>query len=102
VKGRFPALDDLRDIKDKVTRTRLKLRIQKAEAGNFGIHRRFGDFLELIADFGPGYRIYLGEDGMDLIVILTVGDKSTQASDFKEAEAYWEVYKSRKKGGNHA
>jgi putative addiction module killer protein len=67
------------------------------------VHRRLdGDFLELIADFGPGYRIYLGEDGPILIVILVIGDKSTQPSDIKEARSYWQAHKARKMiGGSH-
>jgi len=99
VPGRYPAAEDLADIKDRVIRNRLLMRLQKAEMGNFGIHRRFGDFLELISDFGPGFRIYLGEDGPVLIIILVVGDKSTQVADFKEARAYWDAYQSQKRKG---
>jgi len=95
-------LDDLAALRDRVSRNRLMQRIQRAEAGNYGEHRRLAaDFLELIADFGPGYRIYAGEDGDKLIIILVVGDKSTQASDIQEARAYWGLYKSRK-GARHA
>jgi putative addiction module killer protein len=102
VAGRHPAKDDLDDIRDLVTRQRLLQRIQKAQLGNYGHHRRLdADFLELIADFGPGFRIYLGEDGERLIIILVVGDKSTQASDIREARCYWEAYKTRKKKGGH-
>lgn len=100
VPGRHPAREDLEGIRDKVSRRRLELRILKLELGNYGQHRRIdGDFLELIADFGPGYRIYLGEDGPLLVLILVVGDKSTQPGDFKEARAYWDLYKARKKKG---
>jgi putative addiction module killer protein len=100
--GKFPALDDLNAIRDRVTRNRLKQRLQRAESGNYGSHRRLAaDFIELIADFGPGYRIYLGEDGQVLIIILAVGDKSTQAGDIEEAKAYWGFYKTRKKENRH-
>ena len=97
LKNRFPALDDLSDLKDKVARSRIDQRIERAGLGNYGSHRRFSDLVELIADFGPGYRVYLGEDGSLLIIILVVGDKSTQDSDFREARAYWEAYKARKR-----
>jgi putative addiction module killer protein len=98
VQGRYPAQDDLDDLRDRVTRSRLYQRIQKAEKGNYGHHRRVdADFVELIENFGPGYRIYLGEDGLVLVVVLVVGDKSTQSSDFKEAREYWQAYKARKR-----
>ena len=103
IPGRFPALDDLDDLKDKRVREKIEIRILRAKQGNYGTHRRIGDFIELIADFGPGHRIYLGEDGAVLIIILVVGDKSTQVRDFKEANAYWEAYKGRKRRGtSHA
>lgn len=97
--GRAPAREDIQDIRDATTRQRVNLRLQRARQGNYGVHRRFGDFLELILDFGPGYRLYLGEDGPLLLILLVVGDKSTQTADFREAHANWEAFKARKQKG---
>jgi putative addiction module killer protein len=43
--------------------------------------------------FGSGYRIYFGEDGDRLIVLLIGGDKSTQTQDIEQAKVYWKEYK---------
>ena len=41
--------------------------------------------------FGPGYRLYLGQDG-DLVILLCGGTKATQGKDIKTAQQYWEDY----------
>jgi putative addiction module killer protein len=47
-----------------------------------------------LIDVGPGYRIYYGIDG-DEVVLLCGGDKSTQAPDILRAKEYWNDYKRR-------
>jgi len=47
-------------------------------------------------DFGPGYRIYFGQDGDTLIILLGGGSKKTQAGDIRIAQARWAAYKSRR------
>lgn len=42
-------------------------------------------------DFGPGYRIYFGADA-DRMILLTGGDKSSQAADIARAKRYWRDY----------
>ena len=46
---------------------------------------------------GPGYRLYYGIDGKDIVILLLGGDKSTQNADIKTAQGYWEEHKRRKK-----
>jgi putative addiction module killer protein len=48
-------------------------------------------------DWGPGLRIYLHQDGKQLIVLLGGGDKSSQAVDIRIASALAEEYRRRKK-----
>ena len=36
---------------------------------------------ERTVDFGPGYRIYFGQSGADLIILLGGGEKHSQQSD---------------------
>ncbi|MBI3418591.1 MAG: addiction module killer [Proteobacteria bacterium] len=47
--------------------------------------------------FGPGYRIYFGEQGNNIIVLLCGGDKGIQSKDIEQAKAYWKEYLSREK-----
>lgn len=48
-------------------------------------------------DFGPGYRIYFGKDGEQLIILLGGGSKKRQDQDIAEAKDAWQEYKKRKK-----
>ena len=36
-------------------------------------------------DHGLGYRVYFTQRGMELVILLAGGDKSTQAKDIKAA-----------------
>ena len=47
-------------------------------------------------DWGPGYRIYLAKDGLQLIVLLGGGSKKRQQRDIDEAKVLWEEYKRSK------
>lgn len=47
-------------------------------------------FLSLDKSIQP--RIYWGKEKDDTIVLLSAGDKSTQKSDIKLAQKYWEEY----------
>ena len=53
---------------------------------------------ELRLDWGPGYRIYFGQDGPMLVVLLAGGTKKRQADDIASAKARWAEYKARKAG----
>ena len=41
---------------------------------------------------GSGYRVYFGEDGKRLIVLLIGGTKKTQTRDIETAKRYWSDY----------
>lgn len=56
-----------------------------------------GAFQEVVIDWGPGYRVYVGKDGEKLIILLGGGTKKTQQKDINKAEELWEEYKARKK-----
>src|ERR1039458_4904342 len=47
-------------------------------------------------DYGPGYRVYFGLDGTELVVLLLCGDKRTQQQDIAFAKALWAEYRARK------
>ena len=44
--------------------------------------------------FGPGYRVYFGEEADNIVVLLCGGDKSTQNHDIKIAKAYCKEYQT--------
>lgn len=44
---------------------------------------------ELKLDFGPGYRVYFGIDGSEVILLIG-GDKGTQSRDIRLAKEFWE------------
>jgi putative addiction module killer protein len=50
----------------------------------------------LKVDFGPGYRIYFGQDGETLVILLAGGSKKRQSEDIMTAKARWAEYKARK------
>jgi putative addiction module killer protein len=78
---------------DRVTHKRVLARLHRIEQGNYGDYKHIQDGVhELRLFFGPGYRIYFGEVGGKIVVLLCGGDKSTQDKDIKTALAYWKEY----------
>lgn len=64
--------------------------------GNFGDRKSCGEGIwELRIDAGPGYRIHYALDGVDIVLLLCGGDKSSQASDVQRARGYWDDWKER-------
>ena len=94
--GRCPFKDWLRGLKDAKAKAALLGRLHRLRNGNFGDCKRFGANTELRIDLGPGYRVYLGQDGPVLVVLLAGGDKSTQTKDFIKAREAWDDYQKRK------
>lgn len=87
-----PIIDWLENL-DKKTRTRIVARFSRIALGNYGDCKVIGDGIkELRFDFGPGYRIYFGEDGEKIIILLLGGDKSNQSKDIQQAKEYWNDY----------
>ena len=42
--------------------------------------------LEYRIDFGPGYRVYFGRDGVKLVILLAGGTKRRQGEDIEAAK----------------
>jgi len=57
-----------------------------------------GGVYEYRIDRGPGYRIYFGKDGDQLVILLGGGTKQRQSADIEVARARWADYKQRKRG----
>lgn len=65
--------------------------------GNTSNIKWFDGIGEYVIDWGPGYRIYLAQEGKHLILLFGGGTKRTQKADIKKAKHLWEEYKTRKK-----
>lgn len=77
-------LASLQDAKAKST---IAKRLVRVASGLMGDVKPVGEGIsELRIDFGPGYRLYLKQQGKTLIVLLCGGDKSTQKQDIRRAK----------------
>ena len=52
---------------------------------------------EIKVDFGPGYRVYFGWDGEQLVILLAGGTKQRQSKDIANAKEFWKDYKASKR-----
>lgn len=96
--GKSPINQRLERIGDKKTITRIIKDINKMEFGNFGDSQSVGGGVsELRLDYGPGYRVYYARAGRAKILILCVGDKSTQSADIEYAKRCLSQYKKDRK-----
>ena len=76
----------LGQMKDRVTQTRLKVRLRKATLGNLGDVKPVGEgVFEMREFFGPGWRMYYLEKAGAMVFMLGGGKKSSQASDIQRA-----------------
>lgn len=68
------------------------------EQGNLSSVKPAGQGVaEYRIDFGPGYRIYIGQSGDVLIILLGGGAKKRQNADIHLAQQRWRDYKASKK-----
>ena len=78
----------LDQLKDRQAVLRIQMRIDRAELGNFGDVKPVAEGVsEMRIDFGPGYRVYFVQRGVELVILLAGGDKATQDNDIKTALA---------------
>jgi putative addiction module killer protein len=86
----FDELDPIAAAKVTVAKSRLEL-------GNTSNIKWFDGIGKYRIDWGPGYRIYLAQDGSQLIVLFGGGTKKGQQSDIEQARELYQEYKRRKK-----
>ena len=91
--GRDPVVEWLESIRDRRARAAILLRIGRLERGLFGDCKSVGDGVsELRIDLGPGYRLYFGRHGEQVILLLCGGDKRRQRDDIARAKRYWDDF----------
>jgi putative addiction module killer protein len=91
----FDSLEEMAAAKVSFARTRLTL-------GNTSNLKWFGGIGEYKIDWGPGYRIYLVQDGQDLIILFGGGTKKRQQADIQQALRMNEEYQQRKQQARDA
>lgn len=73
-------------LRDKQAVRRVQVRIDRAEDGNFGDCEAVGEGVsEMRIHYGPGYRVYFVQRGIEIVILLAGGNKSTQSKDIKTA-----------------
>ena len=86
----FDGLNAMAAVKVVVARSRL-------EVGNTSNVKWFDGIGEYRIDWGPGYRIYLVQDGQELIMLLGGGTKKRQQADIDQALLLHQEYQRRKR-----
>jgi putative addiction module killer protein len=95
--GRMPFAEWLRALRDRRENQAIAARILRMQAGNRGDWKTVGaGVFELRIDVGPGYRVYCGQDGATLVLLLCAGDKRPQTKDIEHARDYWKDYQARR------
>ena len=83
--GRAPLSEWLAFLRDIKARAKIRVRLDRVSLGNLGDCHGVGDGVqELRIDYGPGYRVYFGQIGAAIVLLLCGGDKSTQAEQAAE------------------
>lgn len=91
-----PVTEWLGSLKDKQARARIEVRLARLTAGNFGDCKPLRDSVwELKIDWGSGYRVYYGQVGKAIVLLLCGGDKRTQDADIERAVDYFKDFKRR-------
>jgi len=78
--------DWISNLKDRLVRARIQVRIDRLVHGNPGQCRNLTEGVsEMKLDMGPGYRVYFMRRGDELLLLLAGGDKATQNRDIEKA-----------------
>jgi putative addiction module killer protein len=88
---------------DTSVRARIDKSVSRLGGGNFSGVKSEGEGVSALRlDFGPGYRVYFGQDGRRLVILLAGGTKRRQDDDIQRAFVVGRVQEaqaSRAKGG---
>ena len=94
--GRNPFAEWLSSLRNLNAVVKIEQRLDRVRLGNLGNSKSVGEGVcELKVDFGPGYRVYFGQFGSTIVLILCGGDKSSQEQDIRKAKEYWKEYEER-------
>lgn len=88
--GRTPFTERLLLYDETIKAHIRKYIIRVAGGGSKGNIRNLGDGIyEIKISKASGYRVYFGEAGNVMILLLLLGDKGSQKQDILKAKKYW-------------
>ena len=88
--GKVPFSEWFEALRDEKMQAAVDGRLVRLRLGNLGDFKSVeAGVFELRIDLGPGLRVYFGQDGRDIVILLTGGDKSTQSQDIRKAQEFW-------------
>ena len=91
--GKIPFDIWINNLRDKRAKAKILIRLKRVELGHMGDARSVGEGVyELRITEGQAYRIYYGNTGNEIVLLLSGGNKSTQHKDIKTAKQYWSQY----------
>ncbi|MEA5514014.1 type II toxin-antitoxin system RelE/ParE family toxin [Nodularia sp. UHCC 0506] len=91
--GKIPFAEWLDGLRDRRAKAKIKERLKRASLGNLGDYKSVGEgVFELRINYGSGYRVYFGQIGTTIVLLLLGGDKSSQEKDICKAQEYWAEY----------
>jgi len=94
--GQNPFRKWLEGLRDRQARAKIRVRLNRIRLGNFGDSKSVGGGVnELRIPYGPGYRVYFGRKGNEVVILLYGGHKKTQSKDIALAQEYWDDYLRR-------
>lgn len=94
--GKRPFQEWIESLKNMQAQGRILARLERVRLGLLGDCKAVGDGVsELRVDAGPGYRVYFGQEGRQVVILLCGGSKATQSADIAAAKALWKDYRSR-------
>jgi len=80
-----------------VAAARVTVALTRLGQGNFSNVEGVGSGVyELKIDFGPGYRVYFGKDGEQIVILLGGSSKKRQSGAIATAQTAWAEHKRRK------
>lgn len=86
----------LNGLTDQRARALIDKTIAKVRLGNLGQHKSVGEGVqEIVLNYGPGYRIYFGEHGKTLVILLLGSTKKRQEKAIELAKRYWKDWNER-------
>jgi len=84
----------LKGLKDKTAVARILVRVARIKVGNFGDCEPVGGGVsELRIDYGPGYRVYFGKMGNEIIILIAGSSKKNQQKAIDDAKKLWKEIK---------